>query len=195
MSLRPTSSVDPELPPEGWAFRFFTPHEARTVEAVMARIMPDDDLGPGAVEAGTVYYADITLSGVELERQTVYRSGVNSLDAVCRSRYGRLFADCSPVEQDAIIGDMADGSLSASVADGDAGWDQPFFEVLREHTLEGMFSDPVHGGNRGLSGWRLLGYPGPQPAYSHEEQQVDAPIVRDRTFTAADYPLPQAEES
>ena len=66
-----------------------------------------------------------------------------------------------------------------------------FSTPLRNHTIEGMFSDPAHGGNRDLAGWRLLGYPGPQPSYSHAEQQLDAVIVRDRIFTAADYPLPE----
>ena len=66
-----------------------------------------------------------------------------------------------------------------------------FFDSLRNHTIEGMFSDPAHGGNRDLVGWKLLGYPGPQPSYSHAEQQLDAVIVRDRIFTAADYPLPE----
>ena len=66
-----------------------------------------------------------------------------------------------------------------------------FFETLRAHTIEGMFSDPAHGGNRDAAGWKLLGYWGPQPGYSHEEQQLDAAIVRDRIFTAADYPLPE----
>ena len=65
-----------------------------------------------------------------------------------------------------------------------------FFDALRAHTIEGVFSDPAHGGNRNFAGWRLLGYQGPQPGYSHAEQQLDAPIVRDRIFSAADYPLP-----
>ena len=64
-----------------------------------------------------------------------------------------------------------------------------FFEILRAHTVEGVFCDPIHGGNRDFAGWRLLGYPGPQPSYSHAEQQLDAVIVRDRIFSASDYPL------
>jgi gluconate 2-dehydrogenase gamma chain len=36
-----------------------------------------------------------------------------------------------------------------------------FFRYLRDHTLEGMFSDPIYGGNYEAIGWRLLGYAGP----------------------------------
>ena len=28
-----------------------------------------------------------------------------------------------------------------------------------------MFSDPMHGGNAGLVGWQILGYPGPVMSY------------------------------
>ncbi len=30
-----------------------------------------------------------------------------------------------------------------------------------QHTIKGMFSDPMHGGNAGLIGWQLIGDPGP----------------------------------
>ncbi len=196
MSIGSTPAADlVSQAPAGQSLRFFTPHEARTVEAVMGRIMPDDELGPGAVEAGTVSYADHTLAGVEQGNQTRYRAGVKLLDAACRARFGHAFADCGHVEQDAMVSDMAAGSVPpVTGAAEDLDWAVAFFELLREHTLEGMFSDPVHGGNRDLAGWKLLGYLGPQPGYSHEEQQLDAVVVRDRIFTAADYPLEQAGE-
>ncbi|MDE3197022.1 MAG: gluconate 2-dehydrogenase subunit 3 family protein, partial [Acidobacteriota bacterium] len=37
-----------------------------------------------------------------------------------------------------------------------------FFAMLRMHALEGMFCDPLHGGNRGMVGWKMVGFPGPQ---------------------------------
>jgi gluconate 2-dehydrogenase gamma chain len=43
-----------------------------------------------------------------------------------------------------------------------------FFQMLRSHTIEGMFSDPMHGGNAGLIGWQLIGFPGPQMSYRDE---------------------------
>lgn len=35
-------------------------------------------------------------------------------------------------------------------------------------SIEGMFSDPMHGGNAGLIGWRLIGDPGPRMSYRDE---------------------------
>jgi gluconate 2-dehydrogenase gamma chain len=40
-----------------------------------------------------------------------------------------------------------------------------FFQLLRTHTIEGMFCDPMHGGNAGLIGWQLIGFPGPRMNY------------------------------
>ena len=41
--------------------------------------------------------------------------------------------------------------------------------MLQDDTYEGMFSDPLYCGNRGLVGWRLIGYPGAQRAYTPDE--------------------------
>ena len=43
-----------------------------------------------------------------------------------------------------------------------------FFQMLRTHTIEGMFCDPMHGGNAGLIGWQLIGFPGPRMSYRDE---------------------------
>ena len=175
--------------PEGEPLAFFTGAEAAIAAAVMARIFPSDENKPGAPEAGTVFYLDRALAGAELHLQGAYRAGLQRLERICRSRYGNGFADCGEAGQDALVGAMADGTLDAF---GDAPTALEFFEMLRAHTIEGLFADPVHGGNRDFVGWKLLGYQGPQPGYSHEEQQLDAVIVRDRIFSAADYPLPSS---
>jgi gluconate 2-dehydrogenase gamma chain len=173
------------------ALAFFTRDEARTVEAAMARIFPDDELGPGAIEAGAIFYLDRALAGAEQHNQIPYRSGIAALNALARARFGAVFDACAPAEQDALVAALADDTASEF---GGTPSGHAFFELLRAHTLEGIFSDPAHGGNRNLSGWKLLGYPGPQPGYSHAEQQLDAVIVRERIYTAADYPLPVADE-
>src|SRR5690349_8312079 len=37
-----------------------------------------------------------------------------------------------------------------------------FFSLLRQNTIEGMFCDPIHGGNVDMVGWQLVGFPGPR---------------------------------
>jgi hypothetical protein len=179
-------------PANGVAFAFFTRDEAATVQAAMARIFPDDDLGPGALAAGALCYVDRALAGADRDLQGLYRQGVRQLDAVAQVQHGQHFANCLANQQDDMIAALESGTLFGATNSSLA---ISLFAALRAHTIEGMFSDPVHGGNRDFAGWRLLGYPGPQPSYSHAEQQIDATIVRDRIFSVADYPLPDGGET
>ncbi|MCY7417866.1 MAG: gluconate 2-dehydrogenase subunit 3 family protein [Chloroflexi bacterium] len=181
-----TSAAEPRLDD----LAFLTPHEGATIQALMGRIVPDDDLGPGAIEAGAVYYLDRALAGHLQLEQGRYRAAIRALDAWAVARFGVDLLGSSGEQQNALLDDLANDRGPAGQGRGDGRLGVEFFELARAHTLEGMFSDPVHGGNRDLAGWKLLGYPGAQPSYSHAEQQLDAPIVRDRIFTASDYPLP-----
>jgi gluconate 2-dehydrogenase gamma chain len=183
-------STAASLPDAERALAFFTPVEASAVEAATGRIFPSDDLGSGAIEAGVLFYLDRALAGAEIQLQGLYRTGLRKLDAEARAKFDNAFSECTSSQQDNLIAAMESDDLSDF---GRAPTGPEFFALLRAHTIEGMFSDPVHGGNRDLVGWRLLGYPGPQPSYSHAEQQLDAVIVRERIFTAADYPLADAE--
>jgi len=56
-----------------------------------------------------------------------------------------------------------------------------FFDVIWEHTVQGMFCDPAYGGNRDAIGWRFLGFPGAQWSYSAEQ--------RGRGFDATSIPI------
>lgn len=142
--------------------RFFTEQEALIVAAAAERIFPSDESGPGAREAGVVIYIDRQLAGPygkdryrytqppfedgrpELGYQgkatprEIYRETIKTLEGFDRLAQGR---------QDDIL-----AGIESTV----------FFQLLRTHTIEGMFCDPVHGGNAGMIGWQLIGYPGPR---------------------------------
>jgi hypothetical protein len=47
--------------------------------------------------------------------------------------------------------------------------------MVRNHTLQGMFSDPYYGGNANFIGWDLIGYPGIRMVVSAEEQSISKP--------------------
>jgi gluconate 2-dehydrogenase gamma chain len=97
-----------------------------------------------------------------LTPQDVYRRGLGFVDAYAQSQYQKNFVDLSADQQDSILTDME--------ADKATGFDGPgakaFFTQLRNDTIEGMFSDPMYGGNQGMVGWKLIGYPGAQRTYS-----------------------------
>jgi gluconate 2-dehydrogenase gamma chain len=174
----------------GAAFAFFTRREAETIGAAAARIFPSDDLGPGATEAGVVYYVDRALAGHDRGLQDLYRRGAALLDRLA----GGAFAAAPADAQDAVLAALEQGTeppegptAGAPRAEAEAGPQAPppaepparlFFQALVTHTREGLFSDPVHGGNRAMVGWRLLGHPGVQLAYSEADYRPGAHVDR-----------------
>jgi gluconate 2-dehydrogenase gamma chain len=100
-----------------------------------------------------------------LTPQEVYRRGLAYVDAYAQSQFQKNFVDLNPDQQDQILTDME--------ADKATGFEGPgaraFFTQLRNHTIEGMFSDPMYGGNRDMVGWKLIGYPGAQRNYTPDD--------------------------
>jgi hypothetical protein len=146
--------------------------EVAAVSALMEGMFPADALGPGALEIGVVDYLLRALGGPYAHLLTVYREGLAGLDAVARNEHGCRFTEATIVQRDAIIDRLSRGELSEVQ-------DRRFFDLAWQHLREGLFGDPIHGGNRQMLGWRLIGFPGAQFGYTAEEQQLDAVITRE----------------
>jgi gluconate 2-dehydrogenase gamma chain len=71
--LNPDVPLAPTVTPSQTVLRTFTPHEARTVEALTARILPGTPDDPGAREAGVVNYIDNMLAYREGFNESTYR--------------------------------------------------------------------------------------------------------------------------
>jgi gluconate 2-dehydrogenase gamma chain len=149
--------------------RFFTEQEAKAIVAACERIFPANESGPGATQAGVMVYIDRQLAGpygtdkyrytqapfVESSPghgyqgkenpQQIYRAGIKQL--------GADFVELDGAKQDERL-----RAIEKTF----------FFQLLRRHTIERMFCDPMHGGNADLIGWQMLGYPGPQMSYRNE---------------------------
>ena len=141
---------------------FFNSEEAAAIAAFTERLMPGAPGKPGANEAGVLNYIDLALAGAYSDQQEFYRHGLIQLDAYCRKSHNAGFARLAPTQQDAVI-----TALESGKAEGFT-WPsaQGFFNTLRTHTMEGMFADPVYGGNKDFAGWRLVGFPGAHPAFT-----------------------------
>jgi gluconate 2-dehydrogenase gamma chain len=100
-----------------------------------------------------------------LSPQEMYRRGLEFIDAYAQSKHQGNFVDLTAEEQDGILTDMQEDK--ATGFDGPSG--RAFFTQLRNDTIEGMFSDPMYGGNQGLVGWKLIGYPGAQRFYTPDD--------------------------
>jgi gluconate 2-dehydrogenase gamma chain len=168
---------------------FFRPDEARFIEAAVARLIPLDANGPGALEAGVPNYMDKQLGGAWGAGERLYRSGPwqqgvpgqgyqlpftpaelfhNALRAVIEDiqrRRGTSFDQLPGQEQDAYLQSLQSGQQSLNGVPA-----HTFFESLLGLTIEGFFSDPIYGGNKDMVAWKMIGFPG---AYASFYDLVD----------------------
>ena len=146
---------------------FFNALDAATITAFTERLMPGAPGKPGARDAAVVNYIDLALSGAYAELQDFYRRGLAQLDAYCRTTHKETFVRLDAGRQDAVITALEQGKATGFT------WPtaQAFFETVRTHTIEGMFADPVYGGNKDFSGWQLVGFPGGQAVYTPADLQ------------------------
>jgi len=201
LSLGPTAGIAATAPANGTAmaadsaaiehaWRFFNGDEARAVEAAVARIIPADDVGPGAREAGVAVFIDLQLAGAWGDGAHLYRHppfvpgtpqqgyqlaftptemfrlGFAKLDESARKAHGVAFADLTTQQQDELLvlaeqGKVDFGALPSAV----------FFGALLDAVMEGFFSDPIYGGNREKVGWKLVGFPGVHASYANDIQR------------------------
>jgi gluconate 2-dehydrogenase gamma chain len=191
----PLRRVDAQPSPALQPYQFFSGAEGRFVEAAVARLIPVDELGPGALEAGVPRSIDRQLAGAygagaRLYRSGPWRSGTPSqgyqlphtpaelFRAAVRAINGDLaqkggFDKLDPHAQDGYLDALSQGK----VALGAAGTSE-FFEMLLALTMEGYLGDPAYGGNHGMEAWKMIGFPG---AYSNYYEMVG----RNVAFSAA----------
>jgi gluconate 2-dehydrogenase gamma chain len=143
--------------------RFFRENEALIVAAAVARIFPSDESGPGAKEAGVAIYVDRQLAGPYGRDAHRYTQGPFEEDAAPEFGYQGKATPREIYREG--LKELA-GFLRVSAAEQDDALRKiegsTFFSLLRQHTIEGMFSDPLHGGNVDMVGWQLVGFPGPR---------------------------------
>jgi hypothetical protein len=148
-----------------------TADEADLLSAIVARLIPSDASGPGAVEAGAVTYIDRALAGALASSRDAYRRGLEALERYARSSRGAPFRQLAPVDQDSLLIDVETGAATGSGAGFD-GSSAAFFAMLRAHTWQGTFGDPYYGGNHNYVGWDLIGYPGVRLAVTPDDQRL-----------------------
>jgi gluconate 2-dehydrogenase gamma chain len=149
------------------AFENLTAAESDLLEAIVARLIPNDALGPGAKEARAAHYIDRALGGALASSRQTYEAGLAALEGYSRSSRGKRFAELAATDQDAVLSDVETGA-----ATGFAGGSAQFFNLVLGHTRQGTFGDPYYGGNANFVGWDLLGYPGVRTMVTPADQQA-----------------------
>jgi gluconate 2-dehydrogenase gamma chain len=166
------------------AYQFFRVDESPFIEAAAERLIPPDDVGPSALEAGVPGYIDAQLAGAWGAGERLYRSGPWQPGAPTQgyqlpftpaelfrtalrgvradlAEAGRApFEELAGAEQDAYLTLLQTTPRDLAGVPGNI-----FFESLLGMTIEGYFSDPVYGGNLDMAAWKMIGFPGAYGAY------------------------------
>jgi gluconate 2-dehydrogenase gamma chain len=181
---------------------FFTASEWAFINAVCDRLIPADEVGPGAVELGVPQFLDRHMqtpyaSGAiwymqgpfleaaaefgyqgRLPLREILRVGIADMDAHCSKAFaGKTFAQLPAAEQESLLEATQAGSLEFENISS-----KLFFSYLLGEVRNGYFADPAYGGNKGMGSWKMIGYPGARADY------IDWVTVRDKP-----YPLPPVD--
>ena len=157
--------------------RFFEEREALIVSAAAARIFPSDETGPGAPETGVVIYIDRQLAG-PYGRDRYRYTHPPFEDGVPDQGYQGKATPREIYREGLVLLGKDFDRLTRAAQDSKLHQIETtyFFRLLRQHTIEGMFCDPMHGGNADMIGWQIIGYPGPQMSWSdHIDQHHGEP--------------------
>jgi gluconate 2-dehydrogenase gamma chain len=183
---------------------FLNREEAAFIESAVARLIPADTDWPGALEAGVPNYIDKQLAGAWGAGERLYRSGPwrpgtstqgyqlpftpaelfhTALAAIEKdlASAGTPFSAMNSEQQDAYLRRLETGEKDLGGVPSEV-----FFDHLWQCTVEGFFSDPVYGGNRDMTAWRMVGFPGAYASYYELVDQHGIKIDRAPTSLAED---------
>jgi gluconate 2-dehydrogenase gamma chain len=174
------STVSPAAAPQAAGYEFLNLDEAAFIEALVDHMIPADEISPKGTDLGVNVYIDRALAGgwgkgdrlymqgpwkqgtpsqgyqLPLTPAQLYRAGIEATNAHCRKAYGQTFDRIEAAQREEVLTGLSTGKISfdngppASV----------FWTTLYQTVVEGIYSDPIYGGNRNKAGWAIIGFPG-----------------------------------
>jgi gluconate 2-dehydrogenase gamma chain len=176
------AAVPPQQPsatptPDGYTF--LNAPEAAFIEAFVDVIVPADDLTPSGTALGLATFIDRQLAGAwgkgdRLYRQgpwkegspgqgyqlpltpaEFFRAGIDAVNHHCKEVNGKEFDRLTDADKQKVLEDLDSGKITLDHVSG-----KQFFELAYQATMEGLFADPIYGGNRDKAAWKMIGYPG-----------------------------------
>jgi gluconate 2-dehydrogenase gamma chain len=161
-------------------YTFLNLEEAAFVETLVDHMVPADDLTPKGTELGINIYIDRALAGgwgkgerlymqgpwkqgapsqgyqLPLTPAQLYRAGIEATNEHCKKTYGKTFDRLDEAQREEVLLALS----GAKITFGDGLPVRVFWGTLYQTVMEGMFADPIYGGNRNKAGWKMLGFPG-----------------------------------
>lgn len=126
--------------------RAFTPGEFALLQHLCELLLPADESGPGAKEAGVAEYIDVTLHYGPESQRMLWRSGLLAVDALAQAECGKAFAACTAAEQARLMDRMAAGEAQPQSAA------ERFFVMWKGAAIQGFAWS--------VGGRKALGYRG-----------------------------------
>jgi gluconate 2-dehydrogenase gamma chain len=167
-------------PPVSPGYVFLNTEEAAFSETLVDHMVPADELTAKGTDIGLAVYIDRALASawgkgdrlymqgpwklgapsqgyqLPLTPAQLYRAGIEATNAHCTKTYGKSFDRITEAQREEVL-----LGLSRNTITFDSGLPvRDFWNVLYATVMEGMFSDPIYGGNRDKAGWKMLGFPG-----------------------------------
>ena len=173
---------------------YFSKQEWAFINAAVDHLIPADDYGPGAIQAGVPEFIDRQMEmpyghgklwymqgpfhpdsvpemGYQINQspREAYRHGIQDCDAWCQKTHGKVFVELDRPTQEQVLKDLQSGKPEFESVPA-----KTFFDFLLSNTKEGFLADPIYGGNKGMVGWKLVGFPGARGDYMDWVDQPNA---------------------
>ena len=126
---------------------------SKTLQALVDCLIPPDDF-PGAYDAGVCDYLTRLFETDLRDEAEFFMTGLDSIDLEARARFGEPFSCLTSDQQISTLEAIQQDDVLTP-------WPIPpqrFFDMLVSTTVEGFYSDPQQGGNRGGVSWVMTGF-------------------------------------
>lgn len=161
-------------------YSYLTPEEAAFVEALVDHMIPADEHTPKGTVVGVNIFIDRALAGgwgkgdrlymqgpwapgvpeqgyqLPLLPAELYRNGIADTNQYCVKTHGKPFDQLSVAQREEVLKNLDGGKVV--FASGLSS--RVFFSTVYQTVMEGLFADPIYGGNKDKVGWKMLGFPG-----------------------------------
>ena len=160
-------------------YTFLTPPEAAFIEAFVDVLVPADELTPSGTDLGLATFIDRQLAGawgkgdrlyqqgpwaqgapgqgyqLPLTPAEFFRAGIAAVNKHCKDEYGKEFDRLAAADKQRVLENLDKSMINLEHLSG-----KQFLDVAYQATMEGLFGDPIYGGNKNKAAWKMIGYPG-----------------------------------
>lgn len=161
------------------SYRFLTYQEIQFTRSVVDHFVPEDKFSPSGTALGLDIFIDNALSSdwgaggkmytsgpwpsgtdeqgyqLPLTPRELYRAGVQESHDYCMKQFAKPSWQLSSQDKELFLRSLLEKKLEYSFGNA-----RIFFDLLYGLTKEGLFSDPMYGGNRNKAAWKMIGFPG-----------------------------------